>query len=415
MPITPQSLAYTHLCLWRYARIMGIPPVHFAGATAGTIFPGGGSCNALWYKYAWQGNDRVSYEDLINAIRDAEAEIARMMGYWPAPTWLTNEPNRLYPRFYQTLVTYGPYGNVHSRESSVRTLWGKVINPGRRTATFISNVRVAYTDEDSDGFFETATVTFSTTVTDLRELKIYFPNHSGDMEWEIRPARSKALSSGTATIVFWSYQLIDPSLYEWFPTAYDHDPIDISVTTNFVATVDAYRIFNDTTQVAAQFTWEPDVSCDADTLALTTQNGTFLVREPENGIIIPYPATYGTDWQREEFTICAEPDNANLWYYAGDQSQEYLAGRDYDPLSDWWARIIAHLATTRLERPFCSCGNLLALQQDLRKDLALAEDNVSFATSEEVLSCPFGTRKGEVMAWKRIVKFSSPQVMGMAV
>lgn len=415
MALEPQSLDYTLLSLWRYARIMGIPPVHFASATAGTIFPGGGSCNALWYKYAWQGSDRVSYEDLVIALRDAEGEVARMMGYWPAPTWLTNEPCRIYPRFYQTLAAYGIYGTVHSRENSVRTKWGKVIAPGRRTATFIDSPRPVYSDEDADGFNETATITFATTVTDTKEIHIYFYDHNGEEEWEIRPARSITITGGNCTVVFWSWQLIEPTLYEWFPTADDHDPIDISTDVNFVTEVDAYRVYNDTTQVAVQFSWEPDVSCASDTIALTTQNGTFLVRNTDNGDIIPYPATYGTDWQRDDFTLCYEPDNVNLWYYAGDQSQKYLASRDNDPLSDWWAKIIAWLATSRLERPFCSCGNLLALQRDLRTDLAFSGENVSFATTEDILNCPFGTRKGEVMAWSQIVKFSSPQMMGIAI
>ncbi len=52
-----QPIPYTLLSLPRFARMVGIAPLHFAGATASSlnpaVFPTGSSCGDVWPRYDW--------------------------------------------------------------------------------------------------------------------------------------------------------------------------------------------------------------------------------------------------------------------------------------------------------------------------------------------------------------------------
>src|SRR3990170_1966590 len=99
-------LPYTLLSLPRYAKMCGINPVHFAGATAvnlnPVVMPVGSTCGEVWARHDWQDYDHISHESLALAIRNAEEEIARAAGYWAAPTWLTEEVQEFPRDFYRT-------------------------------------------------------------------------------------------------------------------------------------------------------------------------------------------------------------------------------------------------------------------------------------------------------------------------
>ena len=170
------------------------------------------------------------------------------------------------------------------------------------------------------------------------------------------------------------------------------------------------------------FYWEPTPSeslidglcgfcggagCEACTL--TTQDGCLHVRDANRGVVVPQPATYDEDtaaWVGDRFTKCRDPDFVKIWYYSGDLDQGYLAGHALDPLPQVWANAIAWLATARLERPFCSCGNVQALCQKWQNDLAAVSSTQqqaqSYQNAPDVLTNPFGSRLGEVMAWRRV-------------
>lgn len=433
---TAQALPATLLSLPRYARIMGINPAHFYGATAASlnpaVFPLGNSCSGIWFQYAWQAADQVSREDLARAIYDAEQDIARGLGFWPAPVWIAKEVHP-WPRFYRREYVNVSGLNVRGQRQSVPARWGKFIEAGRRAVTSIGTATtgggsLAYTDEDGDGFYETATITLATSLTDACEIKAYHTGQGGAQAWEIRPARSKTISSGNVTIVFDAWLLIDPGLWALPPTDAGASALDISDVSNFVTSVDVYREYADFTQASAEFYWEPDPTtllpvcavCDGSgcpACRFTTQTGCLHVRDTDAGIVVPQPATYDSDagqWDQAAFSVCRDPDQVKLWYRAGDIDDRYLAGVSCEPLSDFYAHAIAWLATARLERPFCTCGNVEALAKNLREDLAFVGE-ASYQNGPDVLSNPFGTRRGEVMAWRRIGRLAETVMGGGAV
>ena len=419
----------TLLPLDTFARIMGINPAHFSGGTTPTIMGNTASCSTVWWQYAWQASDRVGREDLAEEIRNAEREVSELLGFWPAPTWIDDEVH-MFPRHHRRdVIDYGT--NVRQFRKSIIVNKGKFIEQGQRAVSLVggatSGVEMIFSDEDGDGFDETVTITLTTTFTDPCEIKVYNTNHNGEQEWEIRPMRSVTISAGIVTIVGWAWQFIDPDLQEALPNAAnDAAAINLDEAASYVSSVEVYREFNDVTAQSSRFFWEDGPenvllnscnSCgsafsnnDCPACSLRFQDGCAYVRDVNRGIVVPVPATYDSDdgrWEEDLFSICREPDQVKLWYKAGDIDPRFLAGTTCQPMPEYWAQAITWLAATRVERPFCMCTNVQAMQQRLRVDLRQSDPDgpTYFLTPEEARN-PLGTRRGELMAWRRLRKLS---------
>jgi hypothetical protein len=431
----------TLLSLDRYAKILGVNPAHFNGAAANSlspaVFPINVGCKDVWYQHAWQKFDALSREDLAEAIYDAEKDIERELGYSPGPKWVTNEVHQ-YPRpFYRE--AFGNGLNVRGQQKSIRARQGsKFIQAGQRGTTLIGTATTAggtlvYSDPDGDGFSELATITLTTTVTDTQEIAVFTASKSAAKEWQIRPLKSVSISGGSVVITLDSWLLIDPDLWEFYPTGVTETSgnlINISTTGNFVTSIDVYRIFTDFTQQSAKFYWERDpvanklIFCSScggtgcETCTLRTQDGCLHVRDVERGTVVPVPASYdSTDarWEGANWLECREPDQVKIWYYAGDLDERYLASETNEPLSDYWAHTIAWLATARTKRPFCACGGSHAMQSWLRQDFARSGTDETFVIDADQLANPFGTTRGAIMAWQRVSKLNLKQFAGVAI
>lgn len=408
----------TLLSLDRYARIMGIDPVHFAGAVGESIFPLRNNCRDVWWQRSYITSDAVSREDLAQAIATAEEDIADVLGYWPAPKWIAREIH-MYPDHHRPDIFGGSF-NVRGDQKSIKLRWGKFISPGRRYTGLIGTSRpVVWTDPDGDGFDELGTVTAPTTLTSAsrQQVKAYFTGQGTEQEWEIRNPKSVTITGGNVIVAFDFWQLIDPALQDQFPTG-TPTALNIDDPAIYVTTVDLWREYTDYSQHSAEFFWEPRVhgfcaNCGGTSCAACTtevQCGCLHVRDVNLGIAVPQPATWNVtdaEFTHDEFVRCEPPDQIKVWYYAGELSDRYLRLVDLDPLSNWWAETIAWLATARLERNFCNCGALTALAQELRMDTSRADANgPTWLISEQAQDNPFGTRNGEVRAWRRVMKLA---------
>ena len=417
-----EPLQRTILPLPRYAAIMGVSPAHFAGAFGQTVFPV--QCEDIWPRYSWQDADRLSHEELANTIYTVEEELANYLGFYPAPKWIAKEMHP-YPRHYRR-DAYGFGKNSRGMYKSIKAKKAKFIIAGQRATTLIDDaVTVTYADPNGVGFDDTATITATTTLTDECEIKIYHAGMNGLPEWEIRPVRSKSISGGTVTIVVDSWLLLDPDLLGAYPTDAGFSGLDLAVSGNFVTTVDVYREYTDNTVKSAEFSWEPKPqnqlfetlcsSCGGSgcvACSNTTQDGCLHVRNVEDGIVVPVPATYSASdaaWSQDQWTECREPDTVKLWYYAGDLDERFLRDESCQELSLYYAQAIAYMATARLERDVCGCQNVRAMFRELKRDMAFTgsgEGEGSFFVDPDELANPFGTKKGELMAWRRLGKLT---------
>lgn len=419
---------HTLLSLDRYAAIMGVNPVHFQGAAGTSYWPvSPNRNNDVWPQYSWQANDRVSREDLARAIANAERDITDVIGYWPAPMWIEQEI-REFPHYYRRDLFRVGGGNVRGARVGINAAWGKIISPGQRAVSLVADSTApVYSDEDGDGWAETATLSFATTLTDACELHAYFEDKAGAQEWEIRPARSKSISGGTATLVFDSWLFVDPDLQTLPPTTEGWSAIVVEDTSNYVTSVDVYREYTDTTDTSAVFYWEPTperlgvlcpncggAGCQACTL--TTQDGCLHIRDANAGIVVPQPATYSDgEWGGTCYTVCRDPDYVKLYYRCGLTSDRWRRGIECDPLALHFAEAIAWMATARLERPFCAGTVATALYKELQIDTSFTGTDSSYFINPIDQANPFGTRVGEIRAWRRIRGMPERRMRGVAV
>lgn len=412
----------TLLSLDRFAAVLGWVPPAFNQGVSSYIFPDNQNCQVI-YQYAWQSHDAVSREDIAREIALAEQDIANYMGWWPAPTWIAQDV-KMYPRFHRPEFYNIGGGNVRDQRKSVKAAYGKIIEPGQRAVTYIGTATAEgapcskeFTDDDGDGYDETVTISCTgVTTTDECEIKVYFSGHNGEPEWEIRPPREKNITAGVFTAVFWAWQLIDPTYWEAFPTPTNPHPyVNLDDDNVYVRDVEIYREYNDPTATSAVFYWEPEPGAFAGSICdccgglgcirctLTEQEGCAHIRNAEMGFLVPAPGTYSDDdaqWESAAWSVCRDPDIVKVYYYCGDLSWLNLAGRRCDGLSDQWARVIAFLAASRLKRPLCDCGAASALVDWLQTDLSKTTREVSYTVLWDELANPFGTRIGEMEAYR---------------
>ena len=419
----------TLLSLDRYAAIMGITPLSFNGGASGIIFPSGVStCADVWYQHSWQHSDQVSREDLARSIASAERDIANILGYLPAASWVENEPIR-YPQYNRRDMYGAGMWNVRGQRKAVKLKWGKFIQGGKRQSDLQGVVVPVYSNEDGDTFDETVTVSYTGIDDDaeLCEIKVYHVGFVGNPQYEIRPARTATLVGDVYTATFWAWQFFTLGLLEELPIS-GYGAIDADDEDSYLASVEVRWTYNDYAASHGTIFWENDpvqfiqcavcagVGCEA--CSLTSQDLCIHVRNTNVGLVAVTPAAYSDGaWGAVCPAVGRDPDQVTVNYYGGEQSDRYLAGYTCDPLPHYLAEAIAWMATARLERPYCSCGVITALNRDLRRDMSLVgtSDGTSWFAGEIVNENPFGTRLGEVKAWQRIDRMVESVTMGVAL
>lgn len=399
-------LPYTLLPLPRYAGIAGINPVQFMSGEARDSFLGSG-CTDRWLQYPWQGGERVSRYELAEAIAQAEKDIAAELGYWPAPRWNDDGDRVAYPHHHRS-EWWGSDGlSANGRAKSIRLSRGKFIQGGQRAVEAVgvgatANNSLVYSDEDGDGVYETATITLTTTLTDACEIAVFYYGYEADPRYEIRPIRYKRISGGTLTITMDSWLLFDPDKLAAFPGNTSFTWLDPTVVTDFAAQVDVYRVYNDPTN-GATLQWERHPKFyDGNTYGeLTTQTAVLVERNPDDGRVAPMPGSYSNgSWTSETFTGKREPDRVIAYYQSGLREEKDINNCWVMP--EDLARAVAHMTTARIARPLCTnCENVRAWEAERREDLIfVTRDDATRFVPMNVMKCPFGTRRGEVEAWR---------------
>lgn len=400
----------TVLSLDEYAEIMGLNPLNFNSAVspAENLFGFERDKQPLWFKYSWQSSKQMSHQELATYIQQAELDIAEFLGYWPAPVWIAQETHS-----YTENVRRGDIFSMYPTKGVYKpflTRYGKILGVGRRLATLISNETVAYSDEDTDTFEETATVTATTTITDPKRIKLFFAGKSGNPDYEIKPLKSVTISGGVATIVANSWLFFERDLYEALPSG---EPITINGgdSANYVTTVDVYDEYYDTETASARFIWEERSTA----LGQTTQNAYLKLTDSELGVVEPVPALYDNGWQSTSFTNKWLPDMVQLWYRSGKQSQEYISGNSLSALSAEMKKNIAWLATSRMEITFKANNNVSAFVNRLTRVMSEnVEGGGTFFLDQSSLTAPFGTKYGEVLVWRRLKTAERMMKVGLA-
>lgn len=407
-----RSLPRTLLPLDRWAQIIGIDPMHFRQVTFTdhTVR----TCAQVWKQYSWQEADQISRYDVADAIQRAENVFAQYLGYKLLPTWEASEQHLLNKPGNAELLFRGSYSNQGFKRS-VNTNWGHVLVGGIEAKSLIeAAVAITYSDEDGDGYDETATVTVATSVTDDEEIAVYYPSEGGADEWEIRPLRNVSISGGVATITMWRHQLVDPDLVE----ALNPEAVNGDTDASFLTTVDIYRHYNDISTEGVIYWFPNALSCCCDSSSTccpvcdkAEQDACLNVKVAEAGLVMFQPASYDDDdaeWDSADPTCCRAPDMIALNYRAGFQNQKLSQPTlQMDPQ---WERMVAYYALALLDRDLCGCDPAKALAMRMKEDFAKS----GLQSTDRMLENPLGTTRAAWMAWN-MVSNEQNRIIGHAV
>jgi hypothetical protein len=401
----------TLLPLDTWAEIVGLDPRHFNQVT--TAAKPNTLCSQVMKQYAWQESGQVGREDVAQAIAQAEQMVTAELGYTPLPDWVVDERVRTSQPGIPNVINIG-HSDARGFAMPAFLRRKHFITGGIEAKVVIeAEAAVVYTDEDGDGYAETATITVATTVTDPDEIAVYFPGESARDEWEVRPLndpltrrRSVTIAGGNVVIVMAAEQLVDPGLWD----ALNPVAVDGNNAANFQVEMDVYRHFNDPQQQVTLM-WLPTAQfCDCGTTgcvtcAHTVQTGCLVARDQRNSIANFSAATWNaTDeaFDTATPTLSRIPENLRVWYYAGLRDQDHaIAPRlEMDPAM---ARHISYLALLHLPRPVCTCDAVKTLFADKRTDLALRvgtqASSQSYQLSPRHLNNPWGTQRAAIDAW----------------
>ncbi len=392
-----RSDTVTIIPLDRAARHLGVDLFHFNGIY-GTYAPKYPSCDDFWLQHNWASAGQLSRESLAYALRQAEDVVCEHLHWSPIPRWYEEEV--VLTQYYK-VETWG-YLNSRFQPKSLTTRWGMLIEPGRRASTFIGSPVIVWVDNDGDTFTEIAQITFATTVTEEQELHVYYPDKGGEDSWEIRPLNSITIAGGVATIEFHRSLIPLEDLVEKIPT--DDNPhvgINGDDDANFLADVDVYRVYTDTSQQIT-FYYDPSLSCTTVPCNVPTETGCAYIRDARRGIV----AYQRADWNVTTSSFDSAswdfgpPAKAVVYYRAGkqDSRQLYPAIQMDEALE----RMIVFYALSLLDTELCGCDNTKNIWQYQTRDLARITDSERYVMSWNALDNPLGTTFAAMRLWKHI-------------
>lgn len=317
----------------------------------------------------------VQYDrDLIaQALYDAAMLAADYMGFYPAPRWVVDE---IIP------IRSSAAWNAQTLE----TKWAHVEAIGRRAATLIqAGATVTFSDEDSDGVQETASVTVTTTVADA-EIQAFFRVADGAAGaahewWQIEPLTVTDNGNGTKTLKGHKALFAHPKNV-WAKEYASNDYLTkfagdtTQDASHFVTTVDVYRVYADAAS-AVQLLLDPDVVGAANAVV----NATAWLKETRMGYFTLYTAS-------GQSAPSGRPRAVRVSYKAG---YPLVANRMDNRLE---TRLIRFANTLMPQQPNGFCDRTQMKWNDDRE----VSSNLSQAEADN--PPPFGLTNGAIAAWQ---------------
>lgn len=399
----------TLLPLERFARVVSYSPILFNQVViTHNELQRDSSCSDPVLEYTWQyrGGGRPGRQEIANAIQQAEDTIYRALKFSAAPRWFSDEID---VTAFRRVGAYGGFG--------VRTNNFHLIEPGVERLDFMITAPLTYTDEDGDGYPETAHVgQFNTTVINDNEITLFAPGYGFDPAYEIRPIRVSLAADGACDIQFPRHLAVRPDLQERL----DAEGIDGMATTNFLTEVSIYRRYSDSSG-AVELEWACGRCGDCSVCQTSTATGCMLIQNSKNGLAHIQPAVWQADeylsvggqWIPDACLWINPPVRIKLNYRAG--FRDARVPRSLVNMAPELERAVAFLALSYLDRDWLTCEQIRNLQAHWRFDLAKQEStsaqSSSFRLDNYLLRCPFGTTRAALYAWRVI----QPLMVGEAV
>jgi hypothetical protein len=402
-----------------FRKEMQFHPFHF-WQLANASTPVSSDCPDLVYEYGWKANSAAGRDDLRRALETAEQKLSDYLGYSVGPHYATAIVD--FPRFYDQSLARINQGGADGRWLSVHLPEAKIISVGIETLdsiTTLTQADLTFIDSDGDGLADVWLATFATSITDPDEIAVYYGlNDRVDAEpvgerWRIWPLQV-TLSGGVCTLRGKPWQIVRPIKYEGVSSA----ALDPTLMANYALSLDVYRRYidptgttNDTAQ--AKLIWETPpypawsecLNCgdatdsSTDPAAVAYALARVGLRDVAQGLVSLGEAIYSASsglWSRQSFDGCRPPDRVEIRYRAGDDL-------------DNWTTTICRLAAAELGKRASACDaankELYRYQIDLAFSGNAAIEKMNISTED--LNNPFGTRLGQVLAYKQVKRLST--------
>lgn len=335
--------------LSRYAQLIG---GYAECAVFGVNRAGAMNSNECYQPWSKDQRDYVAFY-----LAEAQREIEREARYFLEPKWVVGTLSE---------QENGDDNFIDAQPWKIPLLakWNMVIEGGVRAESSIAEDAVVSHVADPAVIGPLAT-----TVTDPREIKIYYP----DTDIEITPYRI-TIDAGYVTITVPRCRMVKESVAD-----NDQNGIDYATIANFQDTVDVKRIYNDPSTNAVLVTPHTcGSSCGAAGCSEYTQTGCIYIKDGPAGHLTVLPATYtGGQWVSAGKT-CRGAELVRLYYRSGL--------RDLTKQAEDAIRMLAH---AKMPYPPCSCDILHRIWERDR--------NVPSVLTRDRINCPFGMEDG---AWK---------------
>lgn len=324
-------------------------------------------------------------DDIADGLGLAVELVSAELGFYPRPVWITERLDLGHgdPMEWQTL----------------KTGWGYLTEFSIRTKTLVeAGVAVVYSDEDGDGFAETATVTVATTAA-VDEIRAYFRVADGAVEagsddWEIEPLYVTT-DGATATLVGPKWLFTDPNVVWRYPfedpNYKDERTFDSDDGANFVTTVDIYRVYGSTTGAVKLLT-DPILDCSVTNSGDIAENAVGRILDGKRGLFQIRLANCTT------LVNCTYyPTQIWVSYQAGYPLRNQLMDRRLE-------QQLVRIANTKIPNmPNTFCGErTLSMWQEDRGNI----ENVSRVASPPPWG---GMTVGEWDAWNMLKKLQLPK------
>jgi len=430
MPTIPN----TKLSLERWRQLAHIPPAEFYNLTFMSCpnppLPRT-SCNEQWGMYPVDGS--LNYFDLATQINISVEEITAYLGNSIHPEFVCDTQSYPANSPFPPNITH-QYSSYDGRYSTTYdTAWPSYpLSPefqemGIKTENVLATAtqtggQLTFEDRDSDGFFETAVVT----------LVLGSPPESTKDCWislqfsdgrDVGPITVTQNDGVNLIIELNSYQIISQDLYSPF---YDTGQLDVCQLADdvlFTESVTAVETYPDFTNQGKYSSYTSNgCGCGGNCDVCTATEQTVCVQLIGNNRGVPIPADYDVTDGFCNLTDCStlcRPDKVELYYFANPcQTENCDSASCVTGVCAKFEKALYYLSATRLG-DICDCSCAANSSNDFFKVQREAGDgtgnsynsnNVGF---EIVESSPFGTRWGEVMAYRILRNLQENKIGGV--
>jgi hypothetical protein len=386
----------TAVSLDQFAQLMDVHPIIFNGLQGDEgVIMGDQTTRPLHYQYSWQFHESLGREAIAHALSQAETAIELELGAYLRPTWISSE--KVWRKNYALYVPQTPgYMDTEALERAVLyPRRGQVLAGGIEARAVLSaSAALTYADLDGDDVEESWSLTVSgvTTVTDTREVEVYFVaddrmgDTSYDERWRIRPVQI-TLDGTTLTIKGKRWQVATPALYEKPDMGLD-DGINYNDADNFVTHLAVIRHYTDATTPYVNFYW----------LDGTAASEGYFVQQGANSVI-PYIGEYSNGaWVKtEDF-----PTTADQFHYLTMQYQSGLQVDANGNVPRPLALAIVHFALGFLPDEAAQVVPSEKVWNYFRREPSEGKGGTMLGYTPEEFKNPFGTWRGAMEAWRYI-------------